>query len=58
MFDLPMETKLELKNYRDFIKYLKSEGYIRLQYSVYSKLCINSDSAKTIEKRLIYNAPA
>ena len=57
LFDLPTETKLHLKRYRDFVKYLKSEGYIRLQYSVYSKLCINSDSVRTAEKRLLVNAP-
>ncbi len=57
LFDLPTETKLHLKRYREFIKYLKSEGYIRLQFSVYSKLCINSDSARTAEKRLIFHAP-
>lgn len=58
LFDLPTETKLHLKRYRDFVKYLKSEGYIRLQYSVYSKLCINSDSVRTAEKRLLVHAPA
>ncbi len=57
LFDLPTETKLHLKWYRDFIKYLKSEGFIRLQYSVYSKLCINSDSVHTAERRLIIHAP-
>ena len=28
-----------------------------LQYSVYAKLCINNDSAKTIQKRLKNNVP-
>ena len=58
LFDLPTETKLHLKRDRDFVKYLKSEGYIRLQYSVYSKVFINSDSVRTAEKRLLVNAPA
>ena len=58
LFDLPTETKLHLKRYRDFVKYLKSERYIRLQYSVYSKLCINSDSVRTAEKCLLVHAPS
>ena len=57
-FDLPTETKVQRKNYKLFIKYLKSEGYIRVQYSVYSKLCINTDSAETASKKVLSNAPA
>ena len=41
----------------DIEKYLKTEGFIRIQYSVYAKLCINNDSAKTIQKRLKNNVP-
>ena len=40
-----------------FVKYLESEGYVRLQYSVYSKLCINADSAETAAKRVRLNSP-
>lgn len=56
-FDLPTETSIQLRNYRKFTKFLKSDGYIRIQYSVYSKLCINSDSARVAAKRLVTNAP-
>lgn len=56
-FDLPMKTNRDLRIYRNFVKYLKNEGYIRIQYSVYAKLCINKDSAKTASKRVIINAP-
>lgn len=52
MFDLPTETKKDLKNYRIFVKKLTNEGYIRIQYSIYSKLCINKDSAITASKKL------
>ena len=58
MFDLPTKTKADLKVYRKFIKYLNSEGYIMIQFSVYSKLCINANSAKTYAKRLKKNAPS
>ena len=57
MFDLPTETKVDLKNYRIFVKNLTNEGYIRLQYSIYSKLCINKDSAMTASKKLTKFAP-
>ena len=56
-FDLPQDTKAEQRIYRQFIKYLKTEGFIRVQYSVYAKLCINNDSARTITKRLKNNVP-
>ena len=56
-FDLPVKTKQELKRYREFVKYLKNEGYLRVQYSVYAKLCINNDAAITATKRLKTNTP-
>lgn len=57
IFDLPMITNEEKRNYRKFVKYLKNEGYIRIQYSVYSKLCINNNSCSTASKKLENNAP-
>lgn len=57
MFDLPTETKTDLKKYRIFVKKLVNEGYIRLQFSVYSKLCINKDSAITASKKIKRIAP-
>ena len=57
MFDLPVETRKQKKIYRNFVNELTSEGYIRIQYSIYAKLCINSDSANTYAKRLKRIAP-
>lgn len=57
-FDLPVETSIQRKAYRTFVKYLTSEGYIRVQYSVYAKLCINSNSAETAAKHVSIEAPA
>ena len=56
-FDLPVETKHQQREYRKFVKYLSNEGYIRLQYSVYCKLCINKDSVITASKRVSSNSP-
>ena len=44
-FDLPITTAAGKREYRRFIKYLESDGFIRIQYSVFCKLCINTDSA-------------
>lgn len=57
MFDLPMLTSEDKRIYRKFSKYLSSNGYIRIQFSVYSKLCINSDSANTAVKKLKKESP-
>lgn len=56
-FDLPTETAKDKKNYRKFVKFLTNEGYIRIQYSVFCKLCINADSAQTETKRVKENVP-
>lgn len=56
-FDLPTETNKDKKAYRKFVKFLTGEGYIRIQYSVYSKLCINNDSAQTEIKRVKLSSP-
>ncbi len=57
-FDLPMETNNDKKAYRKFVKYLTGAGYLRIQYSVYCKLCINNDSAQTEIKRAKLNSPS
>ena len=56
-FDLPTETSKDKREYRKFVKFLISEGFIRIQFSVYCKLCINSNSARTISKRIKSSSP-
>ena len=46
MFDLPTVTKEEKKEYSRFRKYLLSEGFIQMQYSVYAKYCASRDNAQ------------
>lgn len=58
MFDLPVETSKNRRDYRTFIKYLKTNGYLRLQYSVYSKLVMNRNVLKFHENKLMSNTPA
>lgn len=35
MFDLPVLTATDRKNYRQFVKFLKQSGFIMFQESVY-----------------------
>lgn len=56
-FDLPVGLAVQRRAYRQFVKFLTSEGYIRIQYSVYAKLCINSDAAQTATKKVLKNCP-
>ncbi|GFH39868.1 CRISPR-associated endoribonuclease Cas2 [Lactococcus insecticola] len=57
MFDLPMDTSDEKKAYRQFRKFLLSEGFIMHQYSVYSKLLLNATAANAMENRLRKHHP-
>ncbi len=52
MFDLPMETSDEKKEYRIFRKHLLEEGFSMLQYSVYYRICPNRDYANGIEAKI------
>jgi len=44
MFDLPTVTKEEKREYARFRKYLLREGFIQLQFSVYSKFCSSREN--------------
>ena len=52
MFDLPVETSEERKEYRKFRKNLINEGFIMIQYSVYVRVCVNKKLAEFAEKRI------
>lgn len=41
LFDIPIETKAQQKQYRYLIKVLEKEGFLRYQYSVYIRTCVN-----------------
>ena len=46
MFDLPTITKEEKREYTRFRKYIISEGFIQLQYSVYAKFLSCRENSK------------
>src|SRR5690554_3746161 len=56
-FDLPVLTKKQIRIYTRFRKFLISKGYLMIQYSVYSKILNNMDSAKDHMKVVEKNCP-
>ena len=52
MFDLPVDTDKEKREYRNFKKKLM------LQYSVYIRTCPNRQYSERLQKRLAKNLPA
>lgn len=47
MFDLPVETKKDVRVYNRFRKELINDGFLMMQYSIYVKSVINQDAANT-----------
>lgn len=56
-FDLPTKTKKERKKYTDFRKFLLKDGFIMMQFSVYSRVCKGADSVQTHKKRVKEHIP-
>ena len=56
-FDLPVGTSSQRKNYAQFVKFLKKNGYLMMQESVYSKLAINDKVASSLVCKLRENKP-
>lgn len=52
LFDVPNDTKLEQKQYRKLIKSLEREGFLRYQYSIYVRTCINYNDVNNCIGRL------
>lgn len=57
-FDLPVTTKKNRKEAADFRKFLINDGYIMIQYSVYSRTVRNYDDAQRHCKRIEPHVPA
>lgn len=56
-FDLPMETKMEMSDYRNFRNFLMKSGFILMQKSVYTKLVLNNNSTKLLRSQILKNLP-
>ena len=57
MFDLPVTTSRERREYTRFRKYLIKNGYLMLQESVYTKLVQNNQAADWAINGLYKNKP-
>ncbi|GAB6160835.1 CRISPR-associated endonuclease Cas2 [Howardella ureilytica] len=58
MFDLPVLTSKNRKDYRDFRKFLMKNGFLMLQESVYCKLVPNSTQGDAVVENIKKNKPA
>lgn len=52
MFDLPMDTAQERREYAKFRKKLINEGFLMIQYSVYVRVCVTRQTAQFLENRV------
>ena len=58
MFDLPMDTNSEKKDYRIFRKYLIENGFLMMQYSIYVRVCTNQTMADNYMDKINKNLPS
>lgn len=52
MFDLPMETREQRRDYSQFRKLLLREGFAQLQLSVYARFAASEESAEAVRLRI------
>lgn len=57
MFDLPTETSMDRRHYRWFRKYLIDEGFVMMQESIYTKICLNMHAVSKVELNIQKNRP-
>ncbi|MBQ9439140.1 MAG: CRISPR-associated endonuclease Cas2 [Paludibacteraceae bacterium] len=52
LFDLPTQTKSDIKKYTQFRKKLLEDGFGMMQYSIYSRYCDSSEQADVHTERV------
>lgn len=57
MFDLPTDTSIERRHYRQFRKFLIDEGFVMMQESIYTKICINQHTVDKVEADIRKHCP-
>lgn len=57
MFDLPVGTSAERREYSVFREYLIKSGFCMMQESIYCKMAVNSTMADTIVNNIRKNKP-
>jgi len=56
-FDLTTKTKTERRKYTQFRNHLIKDGFIMMQFSVYTRICKGDDSIDTHKKRVKEHIP-
>lgn len=57
MYDLPVITEKDKKIYSKFRRFLLNDGYIMMQFSIYSRICKNHDDIYKHINRIRQNTP-
>lgn len=57
-FDLPSVTKADIRDYRKFVKFIKSKGFVMMQESVYTKLSLNETVVESTLKEIKNKLPS
>ena len=57
MFDLPVKTKIQKRKYSKFRNSLLSNGFTRLQFSVYSRPFLSEEASLSCQSLLISSLP-
>ena len=57
LFDLPVTTSENIRQYTRFRKYLIKSGFLMMQESVYCKLALNATVAEAVVANLRKNKP-
>ena len=57
MFDLPVITSEQRREYTKFRKFLIKSGFLMMQESIYCKLALNGTAAKAIIENVRKNKP-
>ena len=57
LFDLPVLTEKQRRDYREFRKYLFKAGFFMMQESVYCKLVQNTGVAEVVQESIRKNKP-
>lgn len=56
-FDLPVGTKVERRHATRFRNFLKDDGYLMLQFSVYARICRAEEGVEKHHSRVMKNLP-
>lgn len=56
-FDLPVGSKAERRHATRFRNFLKDDGYLMLQWSVYARICRAEDGIEKHLTRVVKNLP-